>query len=34
MLTRLRARLAPPARWRLTRDTSGHEALEPLSAPG
>jgi protein ImuA len=28
-LTRLRARLAPPARWSLARDATGHETLEP-----
>jgi len=32
-LTRLRARLAPPAAWRLTRDFNGHQGLEPLPAP-
>lgn len=32
-LTRLRARLAPPAAWRLTRRTSD-ETLEPLPPPG
>lgn len=31
-LTRLRARLAPPAAWRLTR-RAGDEALEPLPPP-
>ena len=31
-LTRLRARLAPPAAWRLTR-RGGAEALDPLPAP-
>jgi hypothetical protein len=30
-LTRLRARLAPPARWRLSRKGGGPDALEPLS---
>jgi protein ImuA len=30
-LTRLRARLAPPARWRLSRKGGVAEALEPLS---
>lgn len=32
-LTRLRARLAPPARWRLTCAPQGREGLEPLPAP-
>jgi protein ImuA len=32
-LTRLRARLAPPARWHLTHDAAGREGLEPLPAP-
>lgn len=32
-LTRLRARLAPPARWHLTHEPQGAERLEPLAAP-
>jgi protein ImuA len=32
-LTRLRARLAPPARWHLTHEPHGAERLEPLAAP-
>jgi len=32
-LTRLRARLAPPAAWRLTRDASGHAGIKPLPTP-
>lgn len=30
-LTRLRARLAPPARWRLRRTDGGRETLDPVS---
>jgi protein ImuA len=32
-LTRLRARLAPPARWRLSRKGGAPDALEHLSSP-
>ncbi len=32
-LTRLRARMAPPARWHLTRDATGHEGVVPLPDP-
>lgn len=32
-LTRLRARLAPPAAWRLTRNAGGDLGLEPLPTP-